>query len=154
MIFTNKVNYSRSNFYADFFQLNDADDEESKIWKRQVAIQEADLHTVGQHLGGLSFTVPMYDRSQPHTPEQTDSPVGCYLQLVKTNKTNTVQVYQLHSHWSRSSRYWPLIGRTVCSILWLMYGKNLHSGSSVALTFSLVRRGQTGCSLLTNLEEQ
>ena len=54
MIFTNKVNYSRSNFYADFFQLSDADDEESKIWRRRVVIQESDLHTVGQHLGRQS----------------------------------------------------------------------------------------------------
>ena len=57
MIFTNKVNYSRSNFYADFFQLDDADDEESKIWRRRVVIQDSDLHTVGQHLGRQSVVV-------------------------------------------------------------------------------------------------
>ena len=39
----------------------------------------------------------MYDRTEQRTPDQIDSPVGCYLQLVKTNKTNTVQVYQLQS---------------------------------------------------------
>ena len=54
MIFTNKVNYSRSNFYADFFQLSDEDNEESKIWRSRVVIQEAQLHTVGQHLGRQS----------------------------------------------------------------------------------------------------
>ena len=57
MIFTNKVNYSRSNFYADFFQLNDAEDEDSKIWRSRVVIQEADLHTVGQHLGRQSVVI-------------------------------------------------------------------------------------------------
>lgn len=51
MIFTNKVNYSRSNFYAEFFQLKDEDDEESKIWSTRVAIPDSSLHTVGQHLG-------------------------------------------------------------------------------------------------------
>ena len=111
MIFTNKINFSRSNFYADFFQLSDEDNEESKIWRSRVVIQETQLHTVGQHLGrqplgqarqleltfqhsgGLSFNVPMYDRSVTNTPEQLDTPVGCYFQLVKTTKTNTVQVY-------------------------------------------------------------
>ena len=51
MVFTNKINFSRSNFYADFFQLNDEDNEESKIWRSRVVIQETQLHTVGQHLG-------------------------------------------------------------------------------------------------------
>ena len=51
MIFTNKVNYSRSNFYAEFFQLQDSEDEESKIWSSRVAIPDSSLHTVGQHLG-------------------------------------------------------------------------------------------------------
>ena len=53
------------------------------------------LEIIFQYSGGLSFSVPMYSRSQANTPEQTDSPVNCYLQLVKTNKTNTVQVFQL-----------------------------------------------------------
>ena len=39
----------------------------------------------------------MYNRSQDNTPDQTDTPVSCYLQLVKTTKTNTVQVYDLVS---------------------------------------------------------
>ena len=51
MVFTNKINFSRSIFYADFFQLNDEDNEESKIWRSRVVIQETQLHTVGQHLG-------------------------------------------------------------------------------------------------------
>ena len=58
MIFTNKVNYSRSNFYADFFQLNNDEDEDSKIWRSRVVIQETDLHTVGQHLGRQSVVRP------------------------------------------------------------------------------------------------
>ena len=57
MVFTNKINFSRSNFYADFFQLNDAEDEDSKIWRSRVVIQEADLHTVGQHLGRQSVVI-------------------------------------------------------------------------------------------------
>ena len=40
----------------------------------------------------------MYDRRQAHTPDQIDNPVSCYLQLVKTNKTNTVQVFILISN--------------------------------------------------------
>ena len=93
MIFTNKVNYSRSSFFAEFFQLRDPESGDStKVWERRVAIPESGLHTVGQHLGGLSFNVPMYDRSTRDTPELLDSEVTCYFQLVKATKNNTVQV--------------------------------------------------------------
>jgi len=52
MVFTNKVNYSRSSFFADFFQLKTPEDETSaKVWERRVPIPESQLHTVGQHLG-------------------------------------------------------------------------------------------------------
>ena len=52
MVFTNKVNYSRSSFYADFFHLKSPEDETSaKVWERRVPIPESQLHTVGQHLG-------------------------------------------------------------------------------------------------------
>ena len=92
MIFTNKVNYSRSSFFAEFFQLRDPESGDStKVWERRVAIPESGLHTVGQHLGGLSFNVPMYDRSTRDTPELLDSEVTCYFQLVKATKNNTVQ---------------------------------------------------------------
>ena len=93
MVFTNKVNYSRSSFFADFFQLADPESGDSaRVWERRVHIPDCQLHTVGQHLGGLSFNVPMYDRSTKHTPEQVDNPVTCYFQLVKANKNNTIQV--------------------------------------------------------------
>merc|ERR1719510_267175 len=92
MIFTNKVNYSRSSFFADFFQLKDPEDDTSaKVWEKRVAVPDCQLHTVGQHLGGLSLTVPMYSRSGGDQPEQVETPVTCYFQLVKTNKNNTVQ---------------------------------------------------------------
>jgi len=92
MVFTNKVNYSRSSFFADFFQLADPESGDSaRVWERRVHIPDCQLHTVGQHLGGLSFNVPMYDRSTKHTPEQVDNPVPCYFQLVKANKNNTIQ---------------------------------------------------------------
>jgi len=92
MIFTNKVNYSRSSFFADFFQLKDPEDETSgRVWEKRVPVPDCQLHTVGANLGGLYFTVPMYNRSSGDQPQQLDTEVTCSLQLVKTSKNNMVQ---------------------------------------------------------------
>ena len=42
----------------------------------------------------------MYDRSTRDTPEQLDSEVTCYFQLVKATKNNTVQVSESTSQTS------------------------------------------------------
>jgi len=91
----NKVNYKSSGFYAEFIQYQDPNNFESKVvWKQRVKISESQLHSVGQHLGGLWLRVP------PYGDQHIRSPVGCYLQIVKhkKNKENDVE--------AKSDHYW------------------------------------------------
>ena len=85
---SNKINHKSSNFYVDFYQLEDENDHSRRIWKTRVVINDDQLHTVGQHLGGVSFNVPVYDRGSIHpgTPTFIESPVNVYFQFVKTKK--------------------------------------------------------------------
>jgi len=98
MIFTggdgnvNKISYAKSTFHADFFQINPYD--ESRIWQHRVTIPDNQLHGVGQHLGGLHFCVPPYDRQGKKIPTLIEKDTeNVFMELVKTtkNNTNTVQ---------------------------------------------------------------
>jgi len=91
----NKVNYKSSGFYAEFIQHQDPNNFDSKVvWKQRVKIGESQLHSVGQHLGGLWLHVP------PYGDQHIRTPVGCYLQIVKhkKNKENDVE--------AKSDHYW------------------------------------------------
>ena len=59
----NKVNFTRSSFYADFIQLQDPNNLDSEqVWSKRVFIPESQLHPVGQHLG-LYKLHPNYQKS-------------------------------------------------------------------------------------------
>ena len=49
---TNKINYKSSNFFVDFYQLDE--NHSKRIWEARVFINDSQLHTVGQHLGEAS----------------------------------------------------------------------------------------------------
>ena len=89
----NKVNFTRSSFYADFFQTENPQCTESqRVWSKQVPIPEAQYHPVGQHLGGLWLQVPMYDRGQQNVPADISHPVNCYFRVVKTKKNKKTEI--------------------------------------------------------------
>jgi len=84
----NKISYAKSTFHADFFQINPHD--ESRIWQHRVTILENQLHGVGQHLGGVHFCVPPYDRQKKGKPTLIDKETdNVFMELVKTNKNNS-----------------------------------------------------------------
>jgi len=84
----NKISYAKSTFHADFFQINPHD--ESRIWQHRVTILDNQLHGVGQHLGGVHFCVPPYDRQGKGKPSLIDQETdNVFMELVKTNKNNS-----------------------------------------------------------------
>lgn len=97
MIFTggdgnvNKISYTKSAFHADFFQINPQD--ESRIWQHRVTILDNQIHGVGQHLGGVHFCVPPYDRQGNDRPTSIERETeNVFMELIKTGKNNsTVQ---------------------------------------------------------------
>jgi len=97
MIFTggdkseNKIGFAKSAFHADFFQINPHN--ESRVWQHRVTIQDSQLHGVGQHLGGVYFCVPPYDRQTTNTPTLIEQETeNVYMELVKTDKNNTNKI--------------------------------------------------------------
>ena len=104
---SNKINYKSSNFYVDFYQL-DAN-YSKRIWESRVFINDSQLHTVGQHLGGehdhvmsriltelfpggICFNVPMYDFQNRGSPAFIERPVDVYFQFVKTKKNRPTDI--------------------------------------------------------------
>ena len=94
MIFTggdsnvNKISYAKSTFHADFFQINPHD--ESRIWHHRVTILDNQLHGVGQHLGGVHFCVPPFDRQGNGRPTLIERETeNVFMELIKTNKNNS-----------------------------------------------------------------
>jgi len=97
MIFTggdkseNKIGYAKSAFHADFFQINPHN--ESRVWQHRVTIQDSQLHGVGQHLGGVYFCVPPYDRQANNVATLIEQETeNVYMELVKTDKNNTNKI--------------------------------------------------------------
>jgi len=87
----NKISFTKSTFHVNFFQINPYD--ETRVWNNRVTIRDCQLHGVGQHLGGIFFNVPPYDRNEKGKPALIQQPTeNVFLELIKTSKNNaTVQ---------------------------------------------------------------